>query len=161
MKAQLVEVGRILPNGNFQKPRLKLFPATQSHREPMTPHSMWEALARTCWCPRPVCLCQQAHSVWAQAPEAGQAERKQLRQWKPAGERAVGRADFMGCDPRSHTGPPAQKGPTLGWCSSVTVLKLSMIFDKGLHIFICHWALQIVWLVLAVKNCKAWRSPGC
>ena len=26
---------------------------------------------------------------WAQAPEAGQAERKQLRQWKPTREKAV------------------------------------------------------------------------
>lgn len=60
----------------------------------MTPHSMWEGLARPAGTQN-LCV-NRLIQCWAQVPEAGQAKRKQLRRWKPTRERAAGRADFVG-----------------------------------------------------------------
>lgn len=77
----------------------------------MTPHSTWEGLART-WQPKPVCLCQQAHSVlgsgvrgWAGGKEA--VKTMETYQGKSCGQgRLRGRV----------TGAVTPEGPTLGWC---------------------------------------------
>lgn len=123
-----------LPRGNFPNQGL----ASPCHPEQgaRDPRSVWEAQFRTGW--RPEALSTSSFRLGASARGwVGREEAvKTMETYQGKSRWRGGLHGCVTCALCNHTGPPAQQGPELGRCHSVTISKLLMIFlTRGSTLF--------------------------
>lgn len=124
--------------------------------QPVIPHSTWEAHpepagAQAC----PVTegrVLRDFVNRFIQAHETGQAEKQQLRQWKPTGEKLLARP-ISWVWPVSLHKPLAWKSPQIDlvlFCHNFW--NVWWFSDRALHAFLFHSSLQMMKLVLTLEN---------